>query len=209
MRSLLVVLLSIFVTVLHAQSTITNPRLLQTYQQIVNLKEEQQYDKAIRVLNKTINKYPEQTDFLNLKVIVILASGPINDQQNDSLALVLLSKAINIDSTRASFYNNRGWVYQLMGQYDKAFNDFNRAVVLEPNNVRVWHNPIRILLIQKDVKQSLDYCNRCITKFPNDGYAYFVRGTILNEFVGNKNLADEDFKKSHELGWEKGIYLIY
>ena len=130
-------------------------------------------------------------------------------KKNDSIAIALLDQAISSDPIRAAFYNNRGWVHQLQANYDLAKKDFDAAVRFDSTNVRYWHNPIRILLIQKNVPKGLELCNNAILKFPEDGYAYFVRSSLLREFVKNEKLANSDLKKAHELGWAKGFYFVY
>ncbi len=209
MRLFVLLLFVVYSNELLAQNVNLSGKVGSRYNDIVHLKKTDQYEEALHLVNKTLKKYKKHPDFLNLKAMVILSKGAINDKTNDSIAISLLDQAIAIAPKRAAFYNNRGWLYQLLGKYDKAKKDFEHAVALESNNLLYRQNPIRILFIQKKVPQVLKLCNQAILDFPKDGYAYFVRGNVLREYVKKEKLGNQDLKKAHELGWKKGFHFEY
>ena len=182
MRLIIVLAFVVFSGSSFAQTVDLPGKLGGTYNDIVHLKKTEQLEEAMHLVNRTLKKHPKQADFLNLKAMVILSQGAINDKKNDSIAITFLDQAIEVDSNRAAFYNNRGWLYQLLGKYDRAIKDFSKAAKLNPRNIRYRHNPIRILFIQKNVPEVLKLCNNAIFDFPEDGYAYFVRGSVLREY---------------------------
>ncbi len=42
------------------------------------------------------------------------------------------NKAIEINPQYAYAYNNRGWVYYNLKEYDKAIKDYNKALEIDP-----------------------------------------------------------------------------
>ena len=58
---------------------------------------------------------------------------------NDS-AIEDYSKAIEIDPDYAEAYNNRGFVYDVMGEYGQAIDDFNKAIELVPDYAKAYYN---------------------------------------------------------------------
>ena len=50
------------------------------------------------------------------------------------------SKALAIDDTLVDAYNNRGVIYTILRQYDLAIEDWEHALVLDPNFTSVRLN---------------------------------------------------------------------
>ena len=50
------------------------------------------------------------------------------------------ARAIELDSTVATYYNDRGWAYSELGQFENALTDLSRAVALDPAYARAFEN---------------------------------------------------------------------
>ena len=192
-----------------AQSVNSKDFLEGVYNDIIHLKKTGQLEEALYKTNLTIQQYPAQANLYNLKAMIVLATGSINDTKNDKAAILLLDAAINLAPSVAAYYNNRGWVHQIMNQYKLAQKDFDKAVELEPTKVEYQHNPLRLLFIQNKNKAALALCEVLINKFPKDGYAYYVRGELKRDYLHKYLEGNKDKKLAKELGWHSGINLIY
>jgi len=59
-------------------------------------------------------------------------------------------------------YNNRGLAYLLMGRYDRALQDFNRAILLNENNAAIYVNRGKLHLRTGDqVRAAADFRKAC------------------------------------------------
>lgn len=179
------------------------------YNDIVHLYNTEQTEEANYQIDSALKIYPTDPNFMNLKAIMVIYSGPVNDEKNDKIALELLNKAIEYDAERASYYNNRGWVYQFLDQYENAQKDFDKAAKLAPNSVDFLGNTLRIRWIRNRKKEALALANEIILKFPKDGYAYHVRGELKRDYLHKYLEGNKDKKLGKELGWNGGVHLIY
>ena len=173
------------------------------------LKRKGQYLACIQLIDSCILGEPNAARLYNLKANAILSSGSINEEVHDKQAIKLFSKAIALDSTDARYFNNRGWAYQFLDFYKKASKDFDKAVELSPNRVAYHHNTLRILWIGRKYKAAMRLCDKLIARFPDDGYAYHVRGNLKRDYLHKYLEGNKDIKKSKELGWGGGILLEY
>jgi tetratricopeptide (TPR) repeat protein len=51
-----------------------------------------------------------------------------------------LNEAIRLNPTDVDAYHNRGLSYALLGQYEKAIEDYNEAIRLDPTMAGAYHN---------------------------------------------------------------------
>jgi tetratricopeptide (TPR) repeat protein len=70
-------------------------------------------------------------------------------------AITEFTNAINLDSSNAQAYHNRGVLYRDKGEYDSAVSDFNRAVTLDPNNGAVFFSRGKTYLAQGNYDQAI------------------------------------------------------
>lgn len=209
MKFSIVLFLITISTLTWGQVATTEDYLESVYNDILQLKKTNQRQEALYKTSLTIQQYPERGAFYNLKAILVLAGGSINNKKNDKAAILLLDSAILYAPDAASYYNNRGWIHQIMDHYKLAKKDFDKAVELEPTRVEYQHNPLRLLFIQNKNKAAMVLCNILIDKFPKDGYAYHVRGELKRDYLHKYIEGNKDKKRAKELGWNGGIYLRY
>ncbi len=82
-------------------------------------------------------------------------------------AVVLISKAIELNPEDASYYNNRGSIYEEMKKYELAKSDFDTAVSIDPDNYEAYANIAKwyftMLRITDDVHKKEEYRNQAIS----------------------------------------------
>ena len=76
------------------------------------------------------------------------------------------SQAILLDSNYAAAYNNRGNVYLVQKEYDKALSDFNTAIQLNPNSVHAYNNRGNLYLEKKEYDRAMSDYNEAIRLNP-------------------------------------------
>ncbi len=171
--------------------------------EVKKLLKNREYDQALHALETCINLYPERDDLYNYKGYIIINSGPINNEENNIEAIKAFSKAIQLYPL-PKYYNNRGWSYQMLEKYPESIADFDKAVEINPSDVILNHNVLRLKYITKKYKVAMDLCDEHILKFPDDGYAYHVRGKLKRNYLKKYIEGNKDIKISKEKDWFKG-----
>ena len=80
------------------------------------------------------------------------------------------------DPNDAGFYNNRGEVYLREGKVDKAINDFNIAVKLQPELAVSYNNRGNAYLLKGEIDKAIEDYSRSIKHAPKDTISYSNRG---------------------------------
>ena len=92
-------------------------------------------------------------------------------------------------------YSNRGMLYQNVGDFVNAENDFNKAILLSPNYKEAFMNRSNLLIGLGKYNEALPDCNRTIELDPLNAKAYYNRGSLFyNQGDYKKSLID--FNKS-------------
>jgi len=83
----------------------------------------------------------------------------------------------------ATVYTNRGTAHRLLRQYDRALQDQEEAVRLNPRNSRAWHNRGVVLYYTGKFDLAIESFGRAIAiddrfglSYENRGFAYFRKG---------------------------------
>lgn len=168
-----------------------------------------EYVSAISLLDSCIKINGKDASIYNMRAIATIYSGPVNDEKNNKIAIRFFTQAIQLDSNNGRYYNNRGWCYQFVDNYTSSMRDFKKAMSLDTANVGYHGNILRVLWVQDKNKEAYAYADKTITRFPNDGYAYYVRGQLKRDYLHKYPEGNKDIKKSEELGWQQGIALHY
>ncbi|MBF9239531.1 tetratricopeptide repeat protein [Hymenobacter sp. BT683] len=86
------------------------------------------YDEIINREDYNHPKYPSFALVLNNKAFSLMELGKYYE------ALPLLNHAISLQQNDDTFYGSRGQLYYAVGDFEKSYNDFNRAIrILEKN----------------------------------------------------------------------------
>ncbi len=167
------------------------------------------YDQAIVRLDKFITKYPDESDAYNTRGACYMCQGPINDSEGLRLGIKDFNEAIKINNKNPKYYNNRGWAYQFQDKYPEALSSFETARKLDSTNVGFHGNILRVKFITNQNKEALKLCDSIIQKFPNDGYAYHVRGDLKRDYLHKYLEGNKDKEKAKEIGWNQGVNLLF
>jgi len=112
---------------------------------------------------------------------------------------VLWNDVIEKQPNRISIaYNNRGLAFMEMGRFDKAVEDFNTAIGLDPSTYLAYANLGYLYLNVGSFEKSIDYASRAIVLAPLQAVPYNNRG-ISYHLIGRYDNALEDFNKAIEL----------
>jgi tetratricopeptide (TPR) repeat protein len=99
-------------------------------------------------------------------------------------------------------YLNRGVVLLEYKQYDKAMNDFNKAIEFGPRNAQAYLGRGIALAFTNQFARAIEDLNRAIELNPKLATAYNTRGMVFAQ-IGNPRAA-ADFQKACEMGFEQG-----
>ncbi|MCU0609544.1 MAG: tetratricopeptide repeat protein [Chitinispirillaceae bacterium] len=83
----------------------------------------------------TLDKRPN-----NVRAATYLGSALMNDGSSDAQSLIMLNRAVSMDSAYGLAYANRGLVFARMRRFDDALRDYNRAVALRINRAELFNN---------------------------------------------------------------------
>ncbi|MDD5175487.1 MAG: tetratricopeptide repeat protein [Sterolibacterium sp.] len=92
-------------------------------------------------------------------------------------------------------YVNRGGAYQAYRNYDLALQDFDRALVWNPDQVMAHLGKGRVLFQMGRLEQARNYFNRAIALKPDWVDAYLARGNLSNR-IGDREAALADLQKA-------------
>ena len=91
------------------------------------------------------------------------------------------NKAIQLKENYAEAYSNRGGVYRLKGEYDRAIKDCNMAIRLDPNLPEAYNNRGIVYKLTGDMASAVKDYNTAIKLDPSFAYAYYNRGIVYYE----------------------------
>ena len=160
---------------------------------------QKEYAKAIGELNKAIALDPDEG-------VAYVGRGFIytREKSKDTVKAVKdFSKVIAGGGPwSAMAYLNRGVVLLEYKQYDKAMNDFNKAIEFGPRNAQAYLGRGIALAFTNRFARSIEDLNRAIELNPKLATAYNTRGMVYAQ-IGNPRAA-ADFQKACEMGFEQG-----
>ncbi|MCX6316180.1 MAG: tetratricopeptide repeat protein [Bacteroidetes bacterium] len=167
------------------------------------------YKTVILLTDKCLAENPAHAEACNLRGCATILQGAINHVSHNWEAVTYFNRAIAADSTHPYYLNNRGWAYQTLEEYTRAINDFRKAAKLDTGNVVLEGNILRQYFIRNKNKEALSLCNKLIARFPENGYAWYVRGQLKRDYLHHYAEGNKDVKKGEELGWQQGYNLMY
>ena len=113
---------------------------------------------ALAELDLLINKYPDNTKYLNLKGNILLY------QQKPGPALAVFRKCLRLKSTHPIYLANAGAAHLALGNRIQAEYMFKAAAALEPENNQSLMKLIAINLIANDTAQADTYLQRLLAR---------------------------------------------
>lgn len=168
---------------------------------------ESKYRAAIYWIDLCLAIDSTDASMYNLRACATIFSAPVNDTKNNDTAIRYFGKAIRFDSTNYRYYSNRGWALQTMNKYKRSFSDFRKALSLDTTVIDLHNKVLMSLVVQNRNKEAYAMANRIIEKFPDGGYAWYIRGHLKRDYLHKYVEGNKDIKKSEELGWRMGYWL--
>ena len=143
----------------------------------------------------TLEKKFRQADDAFLAIEKLREGNRLTDHNE---ALAAYSEAIRLDPNYAMAYNNRGYTYTELKQYDRAMTDLNRAIELDPKNDLAYNNRGRVFARRRQYDQAIADYNKAIELNPNYAKAYNNRGYVYDDLKQYER-AIADYTKAIEL----------
>ena len=113
-------------------------------------------------------------------------------------ALVIYSRAIELNPKNAKAYSDRGVAYGEKGNHKLALKDFKKAIQLHPNDAEVYYNRGVAYDMNSDVDHAFKDYTEAIRLNPDLAKAYTNRGNAYNN-KGRLNSAIKDLNKAIQL----------
>jgi lipoprotein NlpI len=95
-------------------------------------------------------------------------------------------------------YNNRGNGYRAKGDNDRAIQDYDQAIVLNPKYAFAYNNRGNAYQAKGDNDRAIADFSQAIVLEPNYAHPYLARGRLYF-FSKAVTMAESDFKKASEL----------
>lgn len=141
---------------------------------------------------------PIPTSAINLynNAFALCSSGKCTDPQK---AIEYLNEAIKLKPDYAAAYNNRGNIYNSLGQYQRAIEDLNEAIRLKNDFAMTYNNRGANYNSLGQYQRAIEDFNEAIRLKPDYAIAYNNRGNAyLNQ--GDKISGCNDLSKACNLG---------
>ena len=114
-------------------------------------------------------------------------------------------RALELDPSNSAVHGQYGDFLNMMGRYDEALQQRQRAYELNPLWVQTL---VEISWVYRDMRnypRALEYIQRAIEREPNYAFPYMNRGMVL-ELQGHLQEAVPDFEKAASLAHSPMIY---
>ncbi len=119
--------------------------------------------------------------------------------------IVLWTYVIDRDPARAFFaYNNRGVCYEKAGRIDKAVDDYQKTISLNPGDDQAYFNLGVIYHRAGAQDKAIEYYSDSLAINPNRSEAFHNRGVIYSQ-NGQPDKALDDFDRAIELNPDMDI----
>tara|TARA_B110000037_G_scaffold219233_1_gene283966 strand:- start:962 stop:3289 length:2328 start_codon:yes stop_codon:yes gene_type:complete len=118
-------------------------------------------DQARDSYKEILNLFPSNFEVLHLIGVVEAQS------KNFQLAVDYITKAINIDGTNATFYNNRANAFKELNSLSEANTDYDKAIKLKPDYAEAFYNKGNVLQEMGEFNKAVNAYQKTISIFPN------------------------------------------
>ena len=113
-------------------------------------------------------------------------------------AIELLTKAIKVNKSSSTTYNNLGNVFNEVKRFDEALHCFEKAIEFNPKYADAYSNRGNVLMGIRLLEDALSSYNKAIEFNDNFASAYFNRAAVLVELKRIDEVIS-DFEKAYKL----------
>ena len=165
------------------------------------------YKKAMETFDKALSISPDDKNILLNKMNSMINSSLFKE------SIPIISKIIELDPTDAYSYFERGAIYDLNNEFDKAFIDYNKSISLSPELVSDVYNKRGVIygrkgeyeLAIKDFDKAIELDSSYEDPYFNKIYAL----TSMNDDKRLFSVIDDIIKNNSPLGYTlKGFYYL-
>ena len=143
--------------------------------------------------------FPERCDYLNQVGVFYHNKGEYEK------AIEYYSRALDLKSDRAIYWENRALANELLGKYDNAEADYTKALELG-ENANLLNSIGVVKFRQSDYNGALDYFNKAI-KLKKDDPIYYENIGLAHENTGDFEAAEKDYQKALKVSNEDARFL--
>jgi tetratricopeptide (TPR) repeat protein len=190
------IIIIIFLMLILSRSVFSQVDTMNTnYQQGVKYYNKSDFCKAYYFFNKSLQ------DFSNLAKAYYYKADILNRMGDDSLAILMLNKAIQINPRYIEAYYFKAY----LGFYNMThfpLSDINTVIELNPRYADAYQLRSAIYVDDGENKLAMDDINKAIEIEPNKAYYYYCRGSI-KEGLKDKEGACQDYSTAKKLGFDK------
>ena len=115
------------------------------------------------------------------------------------ICCILLPITATASSDQVQAYLDRGEAYGQEGQFDKAIEEINKALEIDPQNANAFNDRGLAFWLKGDINSALVDYNKAIEINPSFAMAYNNRGLLYGKGQGEMDLAIADFSKAIEM----------
>ncbi len=163
-------------------------------------------EEATRITkNNTINKEDTDDSSSDSALRLAIRASKEYSAKNYKEAIELYSKAIEIETDNADYYDSRNIVYYNMKKYKEALADNNRAIELEPDNAYYYDSRGITYQSMKKYEEALNDKNKAIELEPDNAEYYHSRGLTYYR-INNYDKAIADITIAIELEPDNAEY---
>lgn len=140
-------------------------------------------------------EYQKDEDWKNRVLVCALQplAAAYYKMKNESKALAVCSRMIELEPEHIMAHYNRGSIYSDMGLYDKAIADFDRTIELMPSYASTYNNRGLVYEKMEQYEQAIADYSKTI-EMEDSPIAHFNRGNSYFT-IGKKDKAKADYEE--------------
>ena len=156
-------------------------------QVLIDLYNQGQFEKVLSKAQIMINLFPKSVDLYNIQGSANLGLYRYNEASKCYI------HGLKIQPNHAELQNNLGWVFQTIGELEKATIAYDKAIKIQPKYAEAYNNRGTCLNLLRDFTQAIKSFQNAVAINPDYAVAYFNMG---NAFLAEKkeNAAIKSYK---------------
>jgi tetratricopeptide (TPR) repeat protein len=131
------------------------------------------------------------------------AALKMKEDQEYAMEMKRLNNLIKMDKQNANAFYNRGWLYEIKGDLEKAERDYTKAIGVNKRHKDAYYNRGLVYIRMKKYEEAIKDFTEAIKLKPSAVDAYCNRGNANFE-LGKKDLALEDYDAALKIDPEDG-----
>lgn len=156
---------------------------------------------AISYIDQLVDISHKPEDLISVLPFYIIDDNP-------SRVLDIIDTKVPEESRDAKLLNLRGIAYAKLKDYEKAFNDFNHAISLNPEDASFWINIGNVYEELRNYEKAIECFTHAIDLEPDNANFYNRRG-IVNGDLKHYSESLKDFNHAIKLKPDVSIFYLF